>query len=298
MQQTGTNRLAVVAVLAAACCWGALGVSYRLILDHVDVAPVTLVTIRATAAAALLAAYLQFARRPIAWRALRDVRPLFAIAAMGVVSTASFYVVLIYAYREAGVQVATVLLYLAPSFVAAGAWVFFRARLGALQIVALTVALCGVTGVSGVLWQSGGASLLGVVLGVASAVGYASYSLIGQVALRWLRPVDLVAMSLLAGLPLLWGAKFVIDGSGLPPATWIVVIALVTGVGTTIVPLTLFTWGMSRIGPSRASSLALGEPVVAVTLAGIVLGERLVLTQIAGAAAICVSLVLVARDRR
>lgn len=296
-----SSGIAVAAVLGAAACWGALGVSYELVGRHVEVSPVTLVTLRATAAAVIL-----LAAAPLSptigsdLAALRRAGTIAAILAMGLFSTAAFYVMLIYAYREAGVAVATVLLYLAPTLVAVMAWLAYRLPVTREQRFALVISFVGVVGVAVGAGSASGTSALGIVLGLLSAVTYASYSLIARFALQRLSASFVVTSSLIVGAAALWVVKLVVDGPALPPAAGIGLIALINGVGTTIAPLLLYTWGLGQLGPGRASLLATAEPAIAVLLAYAVLGERMSLIQAGGALAIAAGVVIgsLARGRR
>jgi drug/metabolite transporter, DME family len=217
---------------------------------------------------------------------------------MGLFSTATFYVALIYAFEHAGVSVGTVLLYLAPAIVVGALWALYGAPIERRQFMALLLALAGVALVSGVVGSLGGVRPLGVLFGVASACCYASFSLFGASLLRSLPAVVVVGGSLAIGTPVLWIVKLALDGPDLPNVTAAIAIGLVTGVGSTLAPLLLYTWGLSRLGPARASLLAVAEPVIAVTLAFVILGERLTAAQFIGAAAVLVSLVVSARPTR
>lgn len=282
-----------MAVLGAAACWGALGVSYELIGRHVDVEPVTLVTIRASAATIILIIASGLSRTIGSdLAALRRPSTAAAVVAMGLVSTAAFYVMLIYAYRQAGVAVATVLLYVAPAIVALMSWVAYRLPVTGSQQVALFVSFAGVVGVAAGSGSAGGSSTIGIVLGLLSAVTYASYSLIARFALQRLSTTFVVTASLTVGAVALWVVKLVVDGPSLPPVVGVGLIALVNGVGTTIAPMLLYTWGLAKIGPSRASLLATAEPAIAVILAFALLGERMSLIQAGGALAIAAGVVI------
>jgi drug/metabolite transporter (DMT)-like permease len=61
--------------------------------------------------------------------------------------------------------------------------------------------------------------------------------------------------------------------------------------------VTLYFAGLQRIGPTRASTISTLEPLVTVTLAAIVLGERIATVQMAGGALILAAVVLLARAR-
>lgn len=286
-----------LAVLAAAACWSTLGIAYRLILDDVDIRPITLVTIRATFASLFVNALLlvSVARRRESLGPVRAV--VTPILTLGLVSVALFYVLLVYAFEEAGVAVATVLLYLAPPMVAVGGWAAFRVPVTRPQALVLIVVFCGVAAVALGGGDTRESTLLGVALGVLSALTYATYSLVGRVALARAPFLIVVGWSLAIGTVVLWPVKLVVDGPGLPKWSEIATISLVSGLGATVLPLMLYTWGLSRIGPARASLFASVEPGVAVVLAYLVLGERLEPLQAVGAVVVLGGLALSGLER-
>ena len=65
----------------------------------------------------------------------------------------------------------------------------------------------------------------------------------------------------------------------------------------TVVAITLYFAGLERIGPVRASTLSTIEPLCAVVLAAILLGETLAPVQLAGGALILAGAVGIARAR-
>jgi drug/metabolite transporter (DMT)-like permease len=278
--------------LGAAICWSFIGVAYELILAAYTVDPVTILALRATTAAVALLGFLAIQRRA------GELRPLFAprlapsTLSIGLISTTGFYISLIYAFQLAGVAVGTVLLYLAPSLVALGTWIFFKTRLVPRQAMALAVALTGVVGISGLLSDAGSVHLGGLLLGLASAAGYASYSLFGHHLLQRVKGVVVVAASLGIGALGLWAVKLTVFGPQLPEPWAIFWIVTITGFGTTLTPMLLYTYGLSRVGPARAILIATLEPVLAVVWAFLILGEALSAPQLVGGALVIMSIAI------
>ncbi len=272
--------------------------AYRLILDGYDVSPLTIIAIRTTTAAAAVMGFVLV--RPELRSQLARVRSrrvagplLFA----GAVSIAAFNIALIYTFELAGVAVGTVLLYFAPSIVALGSWIAFKHHISRLQRLSLLVSLCGVIGVSGIISGGERVQAAGVVLGILSAAGYASYSLIGQVLLARLDALVVVGLSQSLGALVAWIVTIAVEGltfPGLQPVLWIVG---VTGILTTLLPSVLYTWGLSKLGPPRASLLTTIEPVLAIALAFSVLHETLTVYQLAGGALVIGSVALAATER-
>ena len=291
-------RTAVVAVLAAAVCWAFIGIAYRLILDRFDVSPITVVAIRVTTSALALL-FVVLIRRTLRAQLRILLQPGLRglLLAAGLLSSTGFNVALIYTFETAGVAVGTVLLYFAPSVVAFGAWMLFKDRITRLQKAALLLSLAGIVGVSGMLGGGEAFRPLGVVLGLVSAVAYASYSLFGQQLLKRLHPVVVVSMTGIVGSIGVWTLKLALESRDLPSLEATLWIMGVTGIGTTLVPLVLYTWGLSKLGAARASLLTTIEPVVAVMLAFVILDESLTAAQLGGGVLVIASVMIAGLER-
>jgi DME family drug/metabolite transporter len=138
-------------------------------------------------------------------------------------------------------------------------------------------------------------SVLGVGLALGASASYATYILAGSAIAH--RPVAVepylgvafaisgaVTAPFLVGADLSWLGKP--SGAGL-----VVYLALVP----TVLAYQLFNRGLPAVRPSTASTLGLAEPVVAATLAVLVLQERLSLLGAGGGALVLVGLLLVVR---
>jgi drug/metabolite transporter (DMT)-like permease len=284
------------AVLLAAAMWGTIGTSYALILDRVDTDPVTVVTIRAASAAILLWGFLLLRDRPAARVAPRD---LPGMVLFGLVTVTVFYVALIYAFEWTSVAVGTVLLYLAPSLVMVGAVVYLDEPVTRRKLAALGLAL---TGCLLVVRAYDPSRLAGDAKGLAmcllSAVTYGAYSLVGKGWLRRYRPLTILAHSLLVGAVGLFALKLALSAGEWPEWQGILLIGAYNGIVTTLLPVSLYTIGLSKLPSSEASILATMEPVVAVILAATILGEALAWPQALGAALVLAGVVLLASRAR
>lgn len=152
-------------------------------------------------------------------------------------------------------------------------------------------------GVSGVITGGATFQVAGIILGILAATGYASYSLVGQFLLTRYRPLVVVGLSQSVGAVTAWTVKLVVDGSSIPGFTAIAWMVGATGIVTTLVPMVLYTWGLSKLGPPRASLLTTIEPVLAVGLAFTVLNETLTVYQLSGGALVIGSVILAASER-
>ncbi|MNY50784.1 putative DMT superfamily transporter inner membrane protein [compost metagenome] len=66
----------------------------------------------------------------------------------------------------------------------------------------------------------------------------------------------------------------------------------------TLVPVSAFLAGSPRVGPSSAATLSTLEPVVAVTIAVLFMGERMTSGMLVGGAMVMLAAVLLARQGR
>jgi DME family drug/metabolite transporter len=287
----------VLMVLGAAACWGSLGIAYRLILGATSLAPVTLVTVRASGAALLLLAWCLVARRDALRVARRD---LPFLVAFGLLTVTGFYITLILAIAWSGVAVATVLLYLAPALVTLGAAVFYGERLTRPRLLALTGAVAGAALVAEVYQPAALiASGPGLLMGLLSAAGYALYSLLGKRAMARHPAATVLLYNLGVGALGLLAVTLALGPGPLPDLPTLALIALGTGTLLTLAPITLYLLALRELPAGVASIIATAEPVIAILLAWLVLGEALRPLQAAGAALVLGSvLIIVLSDRR
>ena len=139
---------------------------------------------------------------------------------------------------------------------------------------AMALTLAGCACVCGLF--SGGLSvtLPGVLLGLGSGFFYALYSIFGRYALAHYPPLTVTVWTFLfagpASLFLLRPAELGAAFTG-APGVWGTALAL--AVFSTAAPYILYTWGLARTEPGRASILASLEPVVASLTGVLAFGE-------------------------
>ena len=282
--------LAIASVLAAACCWATQGVAYELILDGIQTDGLTVVTLRAITATVLLWGWLGITDRS-ALKIPRSDLPPFAV--LGLVAITIFYPALFYAYAWTSVSVATTLLYLSPTLVTIGAALFLREPLTRYKLIALVATFLGsALVVEAYQPENVTGSAAGIGLGLIAAATYGTYSVLGKKLLARHRMATVLAAYLLLGTLLLIGVKLLISPGTWPAPREAITIGLYTGVMTTLLPITLYTFGLSRLPASEASILLTFEPVVAFILAAVVLGESLHAGQWLGVMAVLGGVVL------
>jgi DME family drug/metabolite transporter len=288
--------LPIAAVLAAAACWATQGVAYALILDGIQTDGLTVVTLRAVTATLVLWVWLAVTD-PGALRIPRAALPAFTL--LGAIAVTIFYPALFYAYQWTSVSVATTLLYLSPTLVTLGAALFLGEPLTAGKLIALVTTFLGsALVVQAYQPENIRGSAAGIGLGLIAAATYGTYSVLGKKLLARHSMATVLAAYLLMGTLLLVGVKLLVSPGTWPAPREAITVGLYTGVMTTLLPITLYTYGLSRLPASEASILLTFEPVVALVLAAVVLGESLQAGQWLGVIAVLGGVVLLTWPRR
>jgi DME family drug/metabolite transporter len=272
-----------------------IGIVYALVQRRVAIQPVTIILIRAASGFALLGGFALLARRDLLRVRARDL-PFLAL--FGVVTITGFYVALIYAYQLVGVPLATVMLYLGPAFVTAASALVLGEPLTRRKGLALGLCLLGAALVVEP-WRPEAmrANWLGLLLGLLSAIGYGLYSILGKLALRRVPPLTMVLYVLGFGTLGMVPVQLM-AGSPLPGGLTLLALGLLMGIVITLLPLGLYTAGLNELPAGVASIMATFEPVVAVALSALILGQVLRLPQLAGAALIIGGVVVLAGGER
>jgi drug/metabolite transporter (DMT)-like permease len=230
--------------------------------------------------------------------ARREVAPLGRAKLAGFVTLGALFVGEAWLYFESSrripIAVTAVLLYLFPSLVALVSRVVFHERLGAAGAFALVLSLGGTALVVGT--PAGSLEVLGVLLGVGSAVAYSGYVLLGARVQPGVPPTFASAVistsaALLFALASLAQGQTSFSGA---LSAWPSVLGMVL-LGS-VVPVPLLLFGMARIGANRASIISTLEPVAAALCGLLFLGETMSALQWLGAGAV-VAAVLVASRR-
>jgi DME family drug/metabolite transporter len=281
------------AIALAAALW-ALGAVVAASLFDDGVPPLELAEARSVVAA------LGLALIPGSWRA-PPVKPSRAVrrslivlgVCIGLVN-AVYYV----AIDRLPVAVALVLQYTAPAMVVVYTAARLRRRPGNEVLVAVLLALAGVALVSGAIGTDlGPVDPLGLAMGLASAVLFASYTVVGESVTRAYGPLGAMFRAfLIAGS--LWICWQVFNGfphelfdlANLPRV-------LLIGLGATLAPFLLYLWGVERVKAERAAIAATLEPVLGAVVAWIFLDQSLGTTQIAGGALVITAVILIQTGR-
>ncbi|RKH09635.1 EamA/RhaT family transporter [Corallococcus sp. CA053C] len=283
MSASRTAGFLLVALSGAS--FGALGLFARLAYAAGADMP-SLLFLRFTLAGLVLTCVMLVRRQR--WPRGRVLLGLVALGALGYFAEGSAYFV---ALQHASAGLVALLLYLFPALVAVLQVLLGREHLSRTRWLAVGLALAGTA-----LTVDPGpdAKALGIALGLLSAVIYALYVLSSA---RVVGPAGPLAAStvILLSAGFSFGALMLVKGPSLPqtPGGWGAVVGL--SLLSTVVAVLTFFAGLQRIGPVNTSLLSTLEPVMAVVLGALFLGERLSLRQGAGGLLILVAVVMLAR---
>jgi DME family drug/metabolite transporter len=202
------------------------------------------------------------------------------------------------AVADTGVAVGTVVaLGSAPAFTGllsrlTGGEPLARRWFAATGLACAGVALLTLGGTAGT--AEGHASAAGIGLALAAGAGYAGYAVIAQRLLDdGAAPVQVMAAIFTVGALMLAPALVIADTGNLLTADGLT-LALYLGALPTALAYILFARGLERIGASETATLTLAEPVTAMALGVVVLGERPGLAAVGGAALVMGGLAVLA----
>lgn len=280
----------LLAVAGAAALWALAATAARGLFDR-GVDPLDV------AASRSLVAVVGLACLPAGWKTPRHPRTL-TVVALGV-AIAGVNSVYYQAIQRLDVAVALVLQYTAPALVVAWAAFVLRRTPSRDVLRALAATFVGVVLVSGVLTGVGEVNAVGVAFGLASALLFATYTLLSERAGVAYGVIGALFRGFVAA-SLLWVVYFVVRGwpsdlvtsQNLPTVLFI-------GVAGTFCPFLLFLWGVQRINAERAAIGATLEPIIAAVIAWIWLNQELTPAQLVGGAIVLVAVAsLQVRHRR
>ncbi len=195
------------------------------------------------------------------------------------------------ALNHASAGLVALLLYLYPFIVTLLAALILRQPLGRGRVLAVLAALFGTA-----LTLGGGfvGEPLGVVLGLAAALIYATFTLVGGRVLAHEDPLSsatvvmIAAATVFAGLA--WWQRPAFPQTA---AAWVAIFAI--AVVCTVVAMLAYFVGIRALGAADAATLSTLEPAVTIALAAVFLSEPLAPLQLLGGAIILAAVIWLTR---
>lgn len=273
-------------VILSSVAFGSMPLFAR--LAYADgVTPVSLLFFRFSIAAVLMACIMLV--RKERFPGLRIAGGLALMGAVGYVGQSlCFFSALTMAHSG----LVVLLLYLYPVLVAVLSAIFYKERLDGARGAAVALALAGTALTVGPQLN---ARPLGIVLGLGAACIYSLYIMAGN---RLMKKVSPIAGStvIMAAAGAAFGALAAESGLTLPVSAsgWAGVAGL--AVIATVIAITTFLTGLPLTGPTKASVLSTFEPVTAILLAALFIGEPVGFWTISGGTLILAAAVILARS--
>jgi drug/metabolite transporter (DMT)-like permease len=287
------GRRPVLAAIAGAVSIASSAVLVRL----ADVSPATAAVFRCVYALPLLVLLAAGERRRYGPRPPRARR----LAHLAGLCFAADLVLYHYTIGAVGAGLATVLGNLQVVVVALVAWALLGERPEQRMLVAVPVVLLGVVLLSGVIGSGayGSQPVLGAVFGVGTSISYAAFILLlrqGNTDVR--RPAGPLAGATLVGAVAAIAIGAVFGGVDLVPAWpahgWLVALAL----SAQVLGWLLLSVSLPRLPAALPSLLLLIQPVGALMLGALLLGEAPSAVQLAGVAVVLAGVVYATTGRR
>ena len=272
-------------VALSAASFGAMAVFARFAFaGGVDVT--ALLFLRFLIAGGLMVVFMVISRRR--WPSRRNGLVLAMMGGLGYVGQSLCF---FSALQYASAGLVALLLYLYPFLVMLLGVVFLKERLTALRAAAALAALGG-TGLT--LGAGLGGSWQGIALGLAAALIYSVYILVGSRVLKEEDPLAAATVVMLAAATVFGVVALVVEPR-LPTtvAGWTAVLAIAV-ISTVVAMVSLFA-GIQRLGAADAATLSTLEPVVTIVLAALFLGEAVSLIQVSGGVIVLGAVIALAR---
>ncbi len=237
-----------------------------------DAPPLAIAVYRVSIASLIIAPY--FLAKSKLPPSIRSVRTIFPAVLSGIF-LALHFTFWITSLQMTSVASATTFVNTTPLFTALLSWLFLRERLGKRVVAGLLTAMSGSIFLAGTDYAFSGEALLGDLLALSGALMATGYLMAGQILRRSLdlatytlavygtAALFLLACCFFAGTPL----------NGFSPKTYLFLVLL--AVVPQLIGHSTFNWSLKYLSPSIVAVLILGEPIGAILLAWLFLGESI-----------------------
>lgn len=277
-------------IISAAVLWGMMGIFVRT-LNGYGFSSMQIVAVRVIFAAVLMGIVLLIKDRSLFKIKLKDI---WCFLGTGICSIVFFNFCYFRTIEISALSAAAVMLYTAPVMVTAMSAVLFKEKLTIFKIIAAAAAFAGCALVTGAI--GGGISVSGaaLLLGLGSAFGYALYSIFGRYALdRGYSSFTITFYTFLfasAGVILFADIPDAVSKISAEP--YVIFTGFMLALLITVAPYLLYTAGLEKTEPGKASVMASAEPVTAAVVGALLFDEVMDICGIAGIFLVLCSVIL------
>lgn len=255
--------------------FGTLGIFTR----NIAVSSGELALYRAVLAAMLIAVYLVGTKQKINFKAIK--KELFLLLLSGIAMGIN-WILLFQAYKYTTISLATLSYYFAPVIVTAVCPVLFHEKLTRKQIVCFIMSTVGLIMITGIGDIGGGSDYIGILFGLGAAVFYAAVILLNKF-IKNVEGIHRTFLQFLSAIVIL--IPYVIMTSGvtlrnLDGIGWINL--LIVGLVHTGITYCMYFSSLKELPGQKAAILSYIDPLVAVLISVIILGESMTIWQAMG----------------
>lgn len=280
-------------IILAGIFWGSMGIFVRGLADLAGFTSIQIVSLRLTVAAVTFTLILL--RKDIkGFRiALKDI-PLFL--GLGLGSVLFFAACYFTAIQMMTLSIAAILLYTSPIWVMLMSLLFFHESMTKNKLLALIISFIGCVLVSGIGSGESNVTVMGILIGLCSGIGYGLYSILGTIALRRYSTYTVTTYTFIIAAI---GSVFLCSLPDLlhkitacSDKPYLFLLIILTGLVTAVIPFLCYTLGLEQVEASRAAILATIEPMVATLIGIVVFHEYMTLMSVIGVVCIIAAIVL------
>lgn len=268
-----TNAKVLLSISMA--IFGTLGIFTR----NIPVSSGELALYRAILAVLLITIYLVCTKQKINFTSIK--KEFFLLLFSGIAIGIN-WILLFEAYKYTTISAATLSYYFAPVIVTAVCPILFREKLTRKQIICFVMSTIGLVMITGIGNLGGGSDLVGILFGLGAAVFYATVILLN----KFIKNVDGIQRTFLQFLSaIVVLLPYVLMSSGvtlqnLNGTGWVNL--LIVGLVHTGVTYCMYFSSLKELPGQKAAILSYIDPLVAVLISVVILGETMSIWQAVG----------------
>ncbi len=282
--------------MGAAFLWGTTGIFSKITYAETTVGPIALAFFRLIFAIPALTLLVAIKRYEISL----TKREIGLFAAFGFTSLTIFEALYFTSFAYTTVQHAAALLYTAPAFVAVLSWVILKERLNKPKVAAVALSILGAFLIVGVVRGEpifASKTKIGDWLALGSGLAYSSWYIFGKVLGKNREAAVTSLLALCFGGVFLFPLMIGLEGLRLPQTFLAWQLVATIGIIPTAIAYVLYLRGLRLVDATKASVLAIVEPVTAGILGYWFFHEMLSYDSLVGFALIISSIVLVSSSK-
>ena len=256
--------------------FGTIGLFVR----NISVSSGELALYRAVLAAALIGCYLIATKQSIPFGAIKKELPLLLFSG---IAMAFNWILLFQAYKFTTVSVATLSYYFAPVIVTIACPILFKEKMGAKQWICFVMSTLGIVLITGIGDLSAGSNhFIGILFGLGAACLYATVILLNKF-IKTVGGIHRTFLQFVAAIIVLVPYVSLSSGfnlGGLELKGW--VFLLIVGLVHTGITYCMYFSSLKELPGQKAAILSYIDPLVAVLVSVLILGESMTAMQVIG----------------